>query len=1272
MTKRINRASNLISFPHKYLWLLAIVIISFFAAGAQATTYQMTYYADGADHFYTPTIYLTSGGTHTFSVNGVPYGSYNYVAYKDTGSGYTEIWSSSTSIGYDPSFSTYVSPNYKVKLVIYDGSWNVKSVYYWYIYLAQITAADITSVSVSPDPVVAGSSITVSYTVNNTGNYARSFSIGGEILQGSTVKADLGCKTTSTISPGSSSSSSFTYTVPSGWSGGTYTARCVAWSGSCGTGWLDSRDDNFTVEARVTAADVISVSVSPDPVVAGNAITINYTVKNTGNYSRNFSIGGEVWEGSTLKADLGCSSTSTISSNSTYSSSFSYPVPSGWTGGTYTARCIAWSGDCGGTWLDSYDINFTVNAQIISADISSVSVVPNPVTAGNSITISYNVKNTGNVPQSFSIGGEIRQNDVAVDDAGCFNTPVLAVNETYSGSSFSYNVPSNYSGNYVARCIAWSGGGCGVAWEDSADDNFTVDYNISGRIAYHSYTSYEAMDSSISICDLQDQSPYSMLAIEQGTVNAMNAHFSPDGSMLVFMADPIGSSSAWWDMEIYLYDFTTDSLLQLTDNGFPSEDPKISPDGRMIVFKQYVPSLDSSDIFTIALDGTDLSRLTETSVEESGPYFSPDGSKITYWIQSNADAEVWWMDSDGSNQIKLVDYSNIQDMYPVFLTSDKVLYTSWPSSTNLTDEIHLFTISSGIDVRLPVNIYSSEGDADAFPISGNLIGFFSRRGVISPEIGNDLYIGDISSGDVWPLTFASTSIDDLGGCYTPIINPPSTRAVTVTSIPDGATFTISGEGVNTFEETATTPWNDSQMQPGNYTINWWPIADYTAPAPETQYLVSGTISFAGNYALSPLGTIAIDPSPDSLNAPWYIEGPSGYSLTSQGDQLLTDLEPGDYTLTWGIIDDWNLPIPAQETETLPTSGSITFSGTYTLPNPDITGEGEVNLLDFSSLSSKWPLADCTDLNDWCQGADINHSGSVGIDDLLIMAEHWLEINMLLIDDFESGDLSSWSFGGDTPWVISSDEKNSGDYAANSGIIIDDQWTYMYKTQDVPRGYISFARKVSSEYGYDWFVFYIDGEAVDIAGGDSDWKERQYFVNAGTYDFYWAYQKDSSVSEGSDSIWVDDIVFYPQAANSEVCSWAELRAYKILGEDMNIVPGAECGYVPNYETWIIGALDGGFTGTFNCPTSGQYELRVTHQTSASAGCPGGGYAPVTISVNGSTIVSNYDPAENHGGTHGSVTDSWTINANAGSNTFEWTANDLCTNYWIQKIEVVFID
>lgn len=131
---------------------ISVCCLSFFllAGFVSATTYEMSYYSDGKDHFYSPTIYLTTGGTHTFFVNGVPWGTFNYAGYKDTGSGYSEIWSDKTTTGYDPSFSTYVAGGNKVKLVIWDGNWNVKSVYYWYIYSDTTPPTNPTSWGGSP------------------------------------------------------------------------------------------------------------------------------------------------------------------------------------------------------------------------------------------------------------------------------------------------------------------------------------------------------------------------------------------------------------------------------------------------------------------------------------------------------------------------------------------------------------------------------------------------------------------------------------------------------------------------------------------------------------------------------------------------------------------------------------------------------------------------------------------------------------------------------------------------------------------------------------------------------------------------------------------------------------------------------------------------------------------------------------------------------------------------------------------------------------------
>jgi hypothetical protein len=58
-------------------------------------------------------------------------------------------------------------------------------------------------------------------------------------------------------------------------------------------------------------------------------------------------------------------------------------------------------------------------------------------------------------------------------------------------------------------------------------------------------------------------------------------------------------------------------------------------------------------------------------------------------------------------------------------------------------------------------------------------------------------------------------------------------------------------------------------------------------------------------------------------------------------------------------------------------------------DPDITGNGRVDLEDFAVIASQWLNTTCTE-PDWCSGADLNGSGTVNIDDIKIMAAVWLE------------------------------------------------------------------------------------------------------------------------------------------------------------------------------------------------------------------------------------------------------------------------------------------
>ena len=53
-------------------------------------------------------------------------------------------------------------------------------------------------------------------------------------------------------------------------------------------------------------------------------------------------------------------------------------------------------------------------------------------------------------------------------------------------------------------------------------------------------------------------------------------------------------------------------------------------------------------------------------------------------------------------------------------------------------------------------------------------------------------------------------------------------------------------------------------------------------------------------------------------------------------------------------------------------------------------DGTVNFLDFAILASRWLETDCGYPDDWCEGADIDWNTDVGIEDLTIIAQQWLE------------------------------------------------------------------------------------------------------------------------------------------------------------------------------------------------------------------------------------------------------------------------------------------
>jgi TolB protein len=120
--------------------------------------------------------------------------------------------------------------------------------------------------------------------------------------------------------------------------------------------------------------------------------------------------------------------------------------------------------------------------------------------------------------------------------------------------------------------------------------------------------------------------------------------WSPDGHSILYTAHDVGdegpnypalpfnSSSA----EIYERDaHGTGEPTQLTHNGYEERGASWSPDGARIVFGCRIGSLANAvitdfEICVMNADGTNLQQLTDNTVQDMTPTFSPDGQQIVF------------------------------------------------------------------------------------------------------------------------------------------------------------------------------------------------------------------------------------------------------------------------------------------------------------------------------------------------------------------------------------------------------------------------------------------------------------------------------------------------------------------------------------------------------------------------------------------------------------------------------------------------------------------
>ena len=127
-------------------------------------------------------------------------------------------------------------------------------------------------------------------------------------------------------------------------------------------------------------------------------------------------------------------------------------------------------------------------------------------------------------------------------------------------------------------------------------------------------------------------------------------NWSADSKMIVYHSK---LSAANYD--IFVYSLETGESRNLTNTESFEADPSFSRDGAQVVF---VSGRDGNgEIYSVNLDGSNTRRLTFDPKTDSHPAFSPDGMHILFTSdRENENADVYLMDADGGNQVKVTNW----------------------------------------------------------------------------------------------------------------------------------------------------------------------------------------------------------------------------------------------------------------------------------------------------------------------------------------------------------------------------------------------------------------------------------------------------------------------------------------------------------------------------------------------------------------------------------------------------------------------------------------
>ena len=290
--------------------------------------------------------------------------------------------------------------------------------------------------------------------------------------------------------------------------------------------------------------------------------------------------------------------------------------------------------------------------------------------------------------------------------------------------------------------------------------------DLSGTLFFHRYSDYASWDATMWSLDLDSGSFIQINKNWTTVLSPINAHVSSDGQYLTLMGSAAGlpeiDGQPQFDWDVFISHWEgskwSDPINLTGANGKRDEDPKFSPDGKTIVYKE------DGVLATVASTGGAKTYLSIGESESSMPYYRTNGIDILFERQGNI-----YLKTVTGDQLMDPGAGGESSYYPIGVDNERFLFTRVQDSKHDGIRWGYYDGRPSTDLFFNNDTWDS---SDSYPYKDAKDFIFLVSGDVNiPKGGYNLVIADLKGKKIINIDDIYGEINDhqqeLGPAWTP-------------------------------------------------------------------------------------------------------------------------------------------------------------------------------------------------------------------------------------------------------------------------------------------------------------------------------------------------------------------------------------------------------------------------------------------------------------------------------------------------------------------------